>query len=76
MTPLVTEYQASKGLMKMRRPGAPTSKTFLRASRSGRAGNAALVALMLGQCSDFLPVATQSQAQAGPAGATQRHVSH
>lgn len=64
------------GLMKMQRQGAPTSEAVLRASRSGLTGNAALVALMLGQCSDFLPVATQSQAQAGPAGATQRHVSH
>lgn len=62
--------------MKTRRQGAPASKAFLPASRSGRAGNAALVALMLGQCSDFLPMATESRAQAGPAGATQQHVSH
>lgn len=63
-------------LMKMQRQGAQASEAFLRASRPGRVGNAALVALMSGQCSNFLPVAAQSPAQAGPAGATQQHVSY
>ena len=72
----MTEHWAFSGLMKMRRQGAPASEAFLRASRSGRAGNAALLALMSGQCSNFLPVATQSQVQTRPAGAKQQHVSH
>ena len=72
----MTTHQASVCLMKMRRQGGPASKAFLRVSRSGHAGNATLVVLMLGQCSDFLPVSAQSRAQAGLEGATQRHVSH
>lgn len=72
----LTRCRASLGLMKMRRQGGPASNAFLRVSRSGRTGNATLVALMSGQCSDFLPVAAQSRVQAGPEGAKQRHVSH